>query len=223
MALTLVQRRTSASGANVTTLAATWSPAPIQNNLILCRANSDATATMASSGWTLATSQVNLSGLYLWYKIAGAAESTTVTITPSGAASTEMIIEEYSGNATASVLDRFQSATGATTGTTAATTQADELAIAQVGMNNTAGGGFSATWNNSFVATTSLTGAGSVGTTLHPSSKALATTGAVVTTATPAGGGVASGGLVATFKAAAATPSMPIRSAARRRAYRIGR
>lgn len=204
MALTLVQRRTSASAANVTTLAATWSPAPVQNNLILCRANSDATVTMSSSGWTLATSQVNLTGLYLWYKIAGAAESTTVTITPSASASTEMIIEEYSGNATTSVLDKFQSATGATTGTTAATTQADELAIAQVGISNAVGGGFSATWNNSFVATTSLVGVGTVGTALHPSSKALAATGTVVTTATPAGGGTASGGLVATFKASGA-------------------
>lgn len=215
MAFNRIQRQTAASGANVTTLTATWSPTPTPNNLLLCRANCDATATMNSSGWTLAHSQINLSGLYLWYKIALAGESTSVTVNPTSSASLELIIEEWAGglSGTVAVLDRIANATGASTGTTAATTQADELAIAQVGMSNTPGTGFSATWTNSFTAETTLVGAGGVSTALHPAFRVLTATGTVTTTATPAGGGTASGGLVATFKMALPVPllTLPMR------------
>ena len=75
----------------------------------------------------------------LWYKVAGAGESTTVTGAWTSSTLTELQIEEWSGLATSNVLDKvaYTTGTGSTvtsrsSGTTATTSQAEELAIVGV-------------------------------------------------------------------------------------------
>jgi hypothetical protein len=207
MPLSSVQRRTNQSAAQVASLSATFSPAPTQNNLLVAIGNSDSTLTMTSTGWSLATSSINDTGLYQWYKIAGASESATVTITPATSASTEIVIEEWSGNVTASPLDRVANvATGVGTaaiasGTTAATTQADELAIAGLGWNVS---GTVTTYTNSYVEVAELTGLGGVTTLLAVAELALSATGAASTAGTLSPNNNATkSGIIATYKAAA--------------------
>lgn len=190
------------SGA-VASLSATFVPAPTQNNLLMCLANSEATINMTSTGWTLAVSQINNTGLYQWYKVAGASESATVTITPTSTVSVEMLVYEYSGAVTASPWDKAASAVGASTGTTAATTQADELALAAEGLSNMASAG-TASWTNSFTSDGDIMGAGATSsnnTSLHAATRTLVATGAVSSVPT-ASIGTVSGALVATYKAA---------------------
>lgn len=205
MPLTQVQRVATGSAAAVASLTATWGSTPIQNNLLVARVNSDATVTMTSTGWSLAVSQVNNTGLYLWYKLAGASEAGTVVVTPSSSDSIEIIVEEWSGNDTSSPLDKTASATGASTGTTAATTQADEQAFAQAGSGNLSAAPTGVTWTNSFVTETGIFGGHATlnnRTALSPASKVLSATGAVSSVPT-IGTGTTSGCLVATFKASA--------------------
>ncbi|WP_156027808.1 hypothetical protein [Candidatus Solirubrobacter pratensis] len=157
---------------------------------------------MSSTGWSLADSSIGGTGLYLWYKIAGSSESSTVTIAPSVAASAELVVMQFTGNATSGVLDQTAHASGgATTGTTAATAQNDELAVAAVGMT-AVGGTISATWTNGFTANpaTTVAAVGTNGTGIHVALRSLTSTGTVTSTATPSEGS-AVGGLVATFKA----------------------
>lgn len=201
MPLTQVQRQTSVSAANVASLTATFSPAATAGNLLSCNGNSDSTLAMTSTGWSLAWSNINNTGLYQWYKIAAGGE-TTVVITPGGGSfSTEMVIREYSGNAASSPLDKTASGSvgSGATGTTAATTQADELAIAGLGGNNTASS-HAASWSLSFVTEINIIGLGSTPTELHTSTKALSATGTVTTTGTTAE--TISGAGVGTYKAA---------------------
>src|SRR3954466_14027257 len=136
MPLTLVQKNKAGSAVAVASQACVYGATPTQGNLLIAGANSDNTGSMTSTGWTLGTSSVNASGLYQYWKIAGAGESTTVTWSPASSASTEVWIAEDSGNP-ASPLDQIASAAGSgtscPTGTTPATAQADELAAAMVG------------------------------------------------------------------------------------------
>lgn len=212
MPLTLVQRQTNQSAANVASLAGTYSPAPTSGNLLVAHANSDATVTMTSSGWTLSVSSVNDTGLYQWSKVAGGGESATVTITPGSSASTEIVIEEWSGNATVSPLDKTGSgsaASGATTvpsGTTAATVQADERSLASFGWNDTGAVVTANSYTNSYVEVVETKGLGTLATNLAVAEVDLVATGTTTTTVTLSGvlGSVKSG-LVATYKAAGAT------------------
>lgn len=205
MPLTRVQLQSNQSAANVASLSGTYSPAPTQGNLLVAVANSDATVTMTSTGWTQAISSVNDTGLYQWYKIAGASESATVTVTPSSAASTEIVIEEWNGN-TATPLDKTSSGslvTGSTcpSGTTATLAQADEEGIAAFGWNsaNTAD-----SYTNSYVEVAEIIGLGTLATRLAVTELALASTAATTTTMTLSGSTAnAKSGLIATYRAAA--------------------
>ena len=202
MPFTQVQVQTAGTTVNSASLTGTFSPAPTQNNLIICLANSDATLTMTSSGWSLADSNVNNTGLYQWYKIAGASESASVTVTPSVSVTVEMVLLEFSGNATVSVLDQTANATGASTGTTSTTTQADDLAVAAAGTSANSGSP-TATWTNSFVAGASAFGQGSNNTAVMTATLALVSTAAVSSVPTQTlNPGTFSGGVVATYKAA---------------------
>src|SRR3954451_14637955 len=207
MPMTRVQRVTAGTGAAAASLTATYSPAPTNGNLLICMGNSDATLTMTSTGWTLGTSQVNNTGLYQWWKIAGASESTTVVLTPSASDSVAMIIQEWSGNATGTAVDKTAAGTNgsSSTGTTATTVQGDEEAFAQIGTSATGGSATTATWTNSFVSEgTGVRGLATVNIDLLAADLALSTTQTVTTTATVTGTGVVSGALVCTYKASAA-------------------
>lgn len=212
MPLTLVQRVSNQSAASVASLAGTYSPAPTQGNLLVCNANSDATLTMTSSGWLLATSSVHDTGLYQWWKIAGASESATVTLTPSASDSVEMTIEEWSGNA-ATPLDKTASSSAASavavipTGTTAATVQADERAIAAFGWNL---GNSTGSYTSSYTEVAQITGLGTVLTKLAVTEVDLAAAAVTSSTATLSPNVTAvKGGLVGTYMvgAAAAGPT----------------
>lgn len=208
MPLTNVQRITAGSTGAQASLTATFTSTPTSGNLLVACGVSDATLTMTSTGWTLAISAINSCGLYQWWKVAGASESTTVQITPSVSDTVAMMIEEWSGN-TASPVDKtaslaVQTATShPVTGTTAALTQADELAVGVIGINLAAT--FSA-WTNSYVEAADLTGG-----TGQPNPAALgvaelATSGTGTQTTSPTTSISTSqvSGLIATYKAAAA-------------------
>lgn len=211
MPLTRVQGPVNAvTTANAASLTATFPAAPTQGNLLVCCACADQTAVMTSSGWTLSISAVNSVGVYQWAKIAGASEASAVVVTPAAADSVAMTIEEYSGQiagAIAGVLDKtasaaIQAATSSpVTGTTAATTQTDEQAIAGLGTNLSAGATFSG-WTNSFAETSDITSSGSANNaSLGVAEQSLIAAGAQSTSATAASGSAYSG-LIATYKAA---------------------
>lgn len=209
MPLTSVQTKTNVSSVAVASLAAVFTSPPTQGNLIVAAANSDATLTMTSSGFTAGPFLVNATGLYLWFKSAGASESSTVTVTPGVTASTELWIAEYSGNAV-TPFDASASGSDATnaatipSGTTAATAQADELAIAAFGWSDATGVETADSYSNSFTEVVELKGLGGTATNLAVATLALAATGAQSTTATLSSNiSTTRGGVIATFKASA--------------------
>ena len=133
MALTKVQEKSAGTSVASASLAVTLEKTPTKGNLLTATANSDATLTMTSSGWTLGRSQVNQVGLYLWYKIAGEAESKEVKVTPSTSDSVEMLVTEW--NPSKGGVPKFDVAASSNdtgvveVGPTAETHQAEELAI----------------------------------------------------------------------------------------------
>lgn len=208
MPLSNVQRRTAGTTGAQASLTATFSPAPTQGNLLVACAVSDATLTMNSTGWTLGISAVNSCGLYQWWKIAGASESTTVQVSPSVSDTAALMIEEWSGNVAAPVDKTSSLAVQATTthpvtGTTAALAQADELAVGVIGINETSG--YSA-WTNSYVEVADFIGGvgQSQPSTLGVAELATSSTGAQTTSPTATLNNAEYSGLIITYKAAAA-------------------
>lgn len=109
--------------------------APNQGDLLVIGASSDTTVS-TPSGWSLAVSDVANLGAYVFYKIAGAGESSSVTITTSGNFNTSIRFERWAGAAASSTLDGTGSAHslsgGYTSGPAAATgtlTATGELAL----------------------------------------------------------------------------------------------
>jgi hypothetical protein len=194
-------------------MSAVYGATPTQNNLLIAAANSDSDITMTSTGWSIAASIVAATGLYIYWKIAGAGESTTVTIGINVSDSGEMAIYEYSGN-TASPLDKTATASvsgvaSCGTGTTATTAQADELLFAAVGKDSTATWNGLA-WTNSFVTLSGpIAGNGSPGAScLSTATRAVNATGAYTTTASWTDGNWSGGGAIATFKASVAAATV---------------
>lgn len=145
MAIAQVQTATGTqAGGGATTCVITTSGAPAENNLgVICVFTRAATITNPS-GWTTAVEIVNATEddrLRIIYRVLGAGESSTITISGltasgTGAAGTAASYSEWSGLLTASVLDQTAS-TGRTpatetlsSGTTGTLAQADELCIA---------------------------------------------------------------------------------------------
>ena len=94
------------TGAAVASRTVTYASGPTQNNLLVAVAvaSNDWTGlAMSSSGWTLLhdLSQGTATGqgdrMNYWYKIAGASESSTVTVTVTNTARLSLWIAEYSG------------------------------------------------------------------------------------------------------------------------------
>lgn len=152
-----VQRKAKAALAASTSIGAAegWA-APTAGNLLVASANSDATVTMTTAGFTAGPSVVDGNGAYMWYKVAAGTES-TITVTPSASANTVLTVAEYSG-LTATPFDAQNSSTIAGTGgavTTAAAvtaTAAGDLIVAAALLHGYSGAvPASPAWSNSFV------------------------------------------------------------------------
>lgn len=138
-------------------VAATFDATPTQNNLILALVSSNVAAgSMAITGFSTATSvAVGITGgMVLFYKIAGAAESATITATGTLATLMDLHIFEYSNinssplGVTATTADSGLGVTSRLSGTTAVAANGSSLTFAGVATILTNGGLVS--WSNSF-------------------------------------------------------------------------
>jgi hypothetical protein len=207
MAIAQVQKQTGSS-ADTSSVSATFGAGPTQNNLLVAVYHSKDHYPTTPTGWTKAAEIESWGVLTCFYKTAGAAESSTVTVSDgTGTSYQSLTILEYSGITTTTPLDKTATAssggnvtTSQATGTTATTAQADELLIAAVGVEYGAGIVFNNAWTNSFTQQSNVTGnllneEGS--TTAH---RIVAATGTFTTTETWLNN-ARSEGLIATFKA----------------------
>lgn len=200
MALVQVQVQNGSSATD--TVTATYGATPTDNNLLIAvyRANTDESTVTPPSGWTRAnTVAVTVGHHSIWYKIASS-DPAGVTFTATGATLGQLHIYEYSGNDTVSVLDKTASTadsgvtvTSRSSGTTATTSQADEVCIAAISLT---GGTTLPSWTNSF-------GSGQLTTRLASVTLIVSSTGTYETTRSWTTA-VRAAGLIATFKAAAA-------------------
>jgi len=180
---------------------------PTEGNLMIAlgAGSTVVTGNASISGWTLATSTY-ADKCGLWYKVAGAAESTDVTLNWTGSTSTHLVIEEWTG-LSSTPLDKVANyyvagpVTSRTSGTTDTTTVADELCIAGFKVGNTVS---AESWSNSFV----LEYRDSPTPTFLLGSRIVASTGTYETTLSWTTARYA-GGLIATFKAAVTSTWIP--------------
>lgn len=211
MPLTQVQQNTGAASPSAGGVSVVFAGSPAQNNLLLCAAMSSSFGSMTSSGWTQAVLEDQFDAMYLYYKLAGAAESSTVTWTPTVNDRTALWIAEYSGNVTVTPLDKTavndpasNSATVAS-GTTAVLTQADEFAVAVVSaVRVSATTATISSYSNSFTEVAEVPTTGADFPILGVATRDLAATTAITTTATFSTSVTRPIGMIATFKAAAA-------------------
>jgi hypothetical protein len=223
MTATLVQEQsnTQSTSETATTIAATLSPAATAGNLIItaCSTDKNAGTWTQPSGFTLLTpfSGTNVS-LAIAYKVAAGGE-TTIEWTTSNSEEHNMWLAEYSGLADTSPEDKTASANSGdtdvssqTSGTTAATTQNDELAVAAFAVDSASIGGTTG-YSNGFTEEAELTDINSGNSVLWIATKNLTSTGTVETTLTISGGGSDQmAGQIVTFKEAAAAPSIAARA-----------
>jgi hypothetical protein len=209
--LTQVQQNTGSASPSAGGVSVVFGAGPTQNNLLLCAAMSSSFGSMTSSGWTQAVAEDQFDAMYLYYKIAGAGESSTVTWTPTVNDRTAVWIAEYSGNVTVSPLDKTAvndpaaNASTIATGTTAALSQADELAVAVVSaVRVSATTATINSYNNSFTEIAEVPTTGADYPILGVATRDLAATTAITTTATFSVSVTRPIGMIATFKAAAA-------------------
>jgi hypothetical protein len=129
---------TTAQG-GASTLAITYDSSPTDGNLLLAAATTRAASQTTPSGWSVAKSQddgPNTDNLTVYYKIAGAAESSTVTFNDSTAGQVILATcQEIEGSFNASPLDATNGALASatqviSTGTTGTLSQADEFIYA---------------------------------------------------------------------------------------------
>lgn len=127
--MTVSRVQDAAGGINAASLTVTLAGTPAAGNLLIAWANSDALVSIGGTGWTAGPSVIDGNGTYLWWRIAGSSEPSSVVFTPSVADYICAGVAEYSGT-TGSPLDTSSSSThsgAAVTATTAVgvTTTAD--------------------------------------------------------------------------------------------------
>jgi hypothetical protein len=150
VAIALVQSSPVGVGTGTVNVAATWPGATQAGNLLVASiglslvANAAATVDTVPSGWVLAgdiPSAANNWALIYYIENAGSRSGTeTFGLTPSLVNDFTIELSEWSGAAAASSLDQEAEATSTTlapsSGTTAATAQNDELAVAVIANRN---------------------------------------------------------------------------------------
>ncbi len=214
----------SGQSAGTDSVAATFAGTPVEGNLlvaaVLCKRGASPIASITTpSGWTLAGSVLSVSwsgggatgAVAIFYKVAGASESSTVTVTVATASfETNILLAEFSG-LTAATIDQFASndetsGTGliAETGTTSATMEANELAVALCNiMDDDFDAPATGSWSEGYTQIGAEINSGSAGSTSALAYKILSATGAQNTTCTfTTGGAEERASVIATFKAA---------------------
>lgn len=181
---------------------------PVQGNLLVVCIVSDAAVTVAPSGYTLAVFQTDFVDGNIYYKIAGAGESPTISITIGASTSTAMQAFEYSGMK-AVPLDQVESrpaqgvATTINTNTTPSTTQANELIFVAACLRFEPGTQTITAWDNGFTSENEAVTTASVNINLilNVATKTVSATGTYTANATMNNTGVAGHdvGLIATF------------------------
>lgn len=209
MPLSLIQSKAYGSSSLASSHTVTLDSAPANGNLLILCVVSDTTVSGTPSGWSVGNSAVDFAGVYAYYKIAGTSEPSAVTASLSSADTCVLLVYEYFRNAVAP-LDKTASAiaqgTPCSTGTTAATTQADALLFAFVGLSGADGTNVAPTvssWSNSFVQLDSVTST-AVGINVRGATAILAvsSTGTYSTAATLNKAGTShNSGIILTFKA----------------------
>jgi hypothetical protein len=203
-AVSLVQAQSAASNANATSISTTLPATPTRGNLLVAVAgNASSSTPLTPAGWSVAIDQTaNAPGQAIFYKIAGAAESATVTISGySSATRLGIQVYEYRGAATSAPLDRTASSSGTGTvmssGTTATTSVANELVVAAFVINTgtTVDG-----WTNAFDERSDVANGGGSQSTFAGGDVAVSASGTYATTATAAAS-AAWRGQIATFRA----------------------
>lgn len=154
--MSIAQVQSYVRGVGTTSATATFGSTPTEGNLLIARAKgTSATAGGTISGWTAVVSVqygTSTGWLTILYKIAGAGESTNVTVSFTSGTATALCIEEWSNTdgwvgSDQSTSTATSSGTSKSSGTTGTTTMADELLITYAGMG---GAVSSPSWNNSF-------------------------------------------------------------------------
>lgn len=210
-----VNSATGNSGSSTVTSFGVTVPAAANGNTLIAviatrgtSANRVSSITQTGATWTRASQANNTSGstTEIWYAPNVTSPGTTVTINLATSLRAAVVVMEYNGVLTAAPLDRTASATGnstsAVTGTTLATTQANELWIGGIGLVNSS---YSLSGiQNSF---TAVTNAASTSSTAGNNARVYALERIVTTTGTASSGGTVStssqwSGTIATFKAA---------------------
>ena len=135
------------------------SGAPTVGDLDVLTVNSDTVVTMPS-GFSLATQFVNSQGSYLWYRVAGGSEGSTVTITTTGNFDTALTWSRWQGGSALDVgvnahVDGSSDTTtpAVSTGTLAGTA---ELVVAFAALHS-GGSPTNPTWSTGYTALDSVT------------------------------------------------------------------
>ena len=173
------------------TVSATFDATPIAGNLLVAIVGASTTSSISTpDGWSSAINETGSPGQAIFYKIAGSGESTTVTVNVGDSLSVlGLQIYEYTDVDT---LDKTASAYGTGTavssGTTATTTEANELLI--TGVVTGVSTSFDNTWASSFTEEEDFT-AGTGGTicTYGGADLIVTSTGTYSTTATAGASG----------------------------------
>lgn len=125
----------STGGATSGTATVTLPTTPTQGNTLVIAANSDQPVT-TPSGWTVADSLVNVSGLYLYTKTAGASEPATVSVTFSGVgaiAVAELVAASGSLDSATGQVTRTSGSAPVSVSLSGPTGSADEYVVAVMG------------------------------------------------------------------------------------------
>lgn len=232
MAISKVQYKAQSGSGSVTSLTVTLDSPSTAGNLLVAvvahaTGSSNSLTISPPAGWSTAVGPVTMespavSRLYIFYRWNCPGSVSSYAFSSSGAAGMAAAMWEYSGvKNDADPLDKTASAANGTfpgvpivTGTTAATTQADEVVLAVVGTHQ----GSAVSWSsviNSFTAeTTAGSSGGSGNPQIQPLSKIVSSTGAQNSGATPSAANGAAGA-IASFKAAPAGGTFTVDGSAR--------
>jgi len=212
MAISQVQKKAAIRATDGTSISVTLDSAPTSGNLLIAIGGGGGDIVSSPSGWTLAKKVYSGAGNYdlrfCYWKVSDGSESGAISFSFDSSDSYGLAVFEYSGMASSSPYDVGADAWSAksdvnsqTTGTTATTSQADELALALMW---TWGGDYTPSWTNGFATEVDLYSTAGGDSNIVVGSKTLTATGTQETTVSGFSLDWANG-MIVTFKAETAT------------------